>query len=188
MKKVITSLFAAAMAALSFNALAGLVPLPGALDPGNPDTGIFGQQVCPKALGGGFDCPSNGGSISGEDIINFDIVNNDGIMNIGITGSVTPSTGGAFTFSYTVFNPAAIPISIGLPQLPPDFSVPIGTGYKIVLDWTLTATATGTPRSANFALVATTAPVVPTVPEPMTLALFGIGLAGLGFARRRKLS
>ncbi|NQV22680.1 MAG: PEP-CTERM sorting domain-containing protein, partial [Rhodospirillales bacterium] len=28
----------------------------------------------------------------------------------------------------------------------------------------------------------------PSIPEPGTLALFGLGLAGIGFARRRKVA
>ena len=192
MKKTITRLLAVALAAISFNALAGLIDLRVSpnLDPSVPDTGFFAEQACPAFTGpppGGQACPTGGASISGHDDIFFDIINSDGIMNISFIGSVTPSTGGVFSFVYTVFNPAAIPISSGLPQTPPDFNVVIGNGYKISLDWTLTSAVGSSPRSANFTMDATTAPAL-KVPEPMTLALIGIGVAGLGFARRRKLS
>jgi hypothetical protein len=182
MRRTITRLLSAALVAISFHAFAGLVPLPGALDPGVPDTGFFNEQACPTPQ----TCPVNSGSINGHDDILFDIINTNGIMNISFNSSITPSTGGFFSFVYTVFNPAAIPISSGLPQSPPDFAVAIGSGYNISLDWTLTANPGTGPQSANFSLLATTAPDL-RVPEPMTLALIGIGLAALGFVGRRKL-
>lgn len=48
---------------------------------------------------------------------------------------------------------------------------------------------TGTPNTFIFGFGATNGVFVPPngeVPEPLSLALFGIGFAGMGFARRRK--
>ncbi len=47
---------------------------------------------------------------------------------------------------------------------------------------------TGTPNTFIFGFGASNGVFVPPndVPEPLSLALFGIGFAGLGFARRRK--
>lgn len=42
--------------------------------------------------------------------------------------------------------------------------------------------------AATFAAVITTEPVTVNVPEPGTLAILGLGLAGLGFMRRRQMA
>src|SRR5664279_564232 len=101
MKNWIKGVMAVGLASMSLSAMAGLVVLPGALNPGTPDTGVFFEQACPTPQA----CPTAGNFITGHDNILFDVVGTNGIMNISIIGSITPSTGGTFAFAYTVFNP-----------------------------------------------------------------------------------
>jgi hypothetical protein len=59
--------------------------------------------------------------------------------------------------------------------------IPDGTTFDVSYDLIIS--------SQDFAynlFAVTETPSVPTIPEPATIALFGIGLAGLGFSRRRK--
>ncbi len=54
---------------------------------------------------------------------------------------------------------------------------PTDPSYSVTLRWTITHTLAGSPTTGNAEF---------QIPEPGTLALFGVGLLGLGFLSRRR--
>jgi hypothetical protein len=122
----------------------------------------------------------------------------DTITGISLTPSVlTLTSGSTFTFASSVGNftgtnnvtvsslvPGVGAIVVAQGTFTPDAGGPLAAFEANTMFVTLTVNQSGDAVSGSFSMNSVPPPGL--IPEPMSLALFGLGLAGLGVAVRRK--
>lgn len=162
----------------------------------------------PTVSGGSVDfgTPGIAGFASGStgDLTNGTYVSAIAGLSQLFTGAFTYSTtvganGGVGTFSLTfnngqVFTPSSITTTAyTVTGIGPTASTTIGeyffgslTNDSNSASFTLSLTSTGGSAFSASGTLATPAVTPPTVPEPMSMSILGLGLAGLAAARRRR--
>lgn len=174
---------ALALLAASSSASAGLISLDGAeigLRGFSPNLSTLTQDFGTAIVGPGVEFPAGGFSIHNLDItatgFTFDFTG-------GFSGIFTPSAFNGFQLydaGGTLHDILNVTFNSGVGYVGANTPIITFDANNIFVNFSGKNFSNSPPSSVTFDVT------VSRVPEPATLALFSLGLAGLGFARRRE--